>query len=60
MSDPDKQRRLIEACKAAVQKIESGAHFDWSVRDALVAELRAAVAEAEQAADLSLPPHDRD
>ena len=46
MSDPDKQR-LIDACKAAIQKIESGAHFDWAVRDALLKELREAVEAAE-------------
>ena len=55
-------QRLIAACKAAIQKIESGAHFDWYVRDAMVAELKAAVSEAEQASvsseDLDFRTHD--
>lgn len=54
--------RLIAACKTAIEKIESGAHFDWAVRDALLAELKAAVSEAERAPveteGLDLPSHD--
>lgn len=54
--------RLIAACKDAITKMENGAHFDWSVRDALIAELKAAVSEAESAGpparDLDLPAND--
>lgn len=48
VSDLDKQRRLVEACKSAIQKIESGAHFDWFVRDKLLKELKEAVEAAEK------------
>lgn len=54
--------RLIAACKDAITKMENGAHFDWYVRDALIAELKAAVSEAEQATvsaeDLDFRTHD--